>query len=72
VTANPRAADLPVGSVVADDRSRIAWYATGRPGEYDDRWDATGSSVTSPDSSIDWALRHGATVLRVGDGSGEG
>jgi hypothetical protein len=70
VTAVPRAADLPDDSVVLDDLRGIAWYANGAPGE-EDRWDATGSEVRSDDSAVDWALAHGAEVLRVGTGREE-
>jgi hypothetical protein len=60
-----KAADLPAGSVIVDDLRGIVWYANGAPGE-EDRWDAAGSEVRSDDSAIDWALRHGAVVLRAG------
>jgi hypothetical protein len=62
------AADLPEGSVVVDDVRGIAWYANADPGE-EDRWDATGEKGCCVDSTVDWALQHGATVLRHGDGT---
>jgi hypothetical protein len=63
-----RAADLPEGSVVADDRRGIAFYANGAPGEFDDRWGVTGEA-DCPDSMVQFALdNRGATVLRIGDG----
>lgn len=68
MTEPTRAADLPEGSVVLDDRRGIVWYAIGDPAGKD-RWDATGTEVTSNDGAIDWALRHGAVILRVGEGS---
>lgn len=60
-----RAEDLPAGSVVVDDLRWLAWYANADPGEVD-RWDETGAKACVQDSTIDWALQHGAKVLRVG------
>ena len=60
----PRAADLPVGSVVAaastvwirTENGPLAWASIGRAARFGDR-------------SIDQEISHGAQVLRVGDGS---
>jgi hypothetical protein len=58
-------ADLPSGTIIADDLKGVAYYAVGEPGE-DYRWHETMNETT--DSTVDYALRHGAEVVRVGDG----
>lgn len=58
------AASLPGGSVVVDDLKGIAFYAVGDPGE-DDRWVET--TAERSDLAVDYALRHGGEVVRVGD-----
>ncbi|MEU0078482.1 hypothetical protein ABZY58_11350 [Micromonospora tulbaghiae] len=58
------AAHLPGGSVVVDDFKGKAFYAVGDPGE-PDRWVET--TAERADSTVDYALRHGAEVVRVGD-----
>jgi hypothetical protein len=62
-----RAADLPEASIVADDLRGIAFYANAGPGE-PERWDTTGEKDSTGDAAVDWAMRHGAEVVRVGDG----
>lgn len=60
------AADLPGGSVVADDIRGVAYYAISSLGEGDDyRWVETGQPVA--DSTVDYHLRDGAVVVRVGE-----
>ncbi len=70
MTANPRAADRPDGSVVVNDLIGVAWRAS-----HDDsdggRWKMTGASWGSDDAAIDEQLALGAQVLRVGDGTKE-
>jgi hypothetical protein len=61
------AANLPSGSIVVDDLKGVAYYAVGEPGE-DYRWHETMYETT--DSTVDYALRHGAEVVRAGDGDG--
>jgi hypothetical protein len=63
------AANLPSGSIVVDDLKGVAYYAAGEPGEAY-RWEKT--NVAGDDSMVDYALRLGAEVVRVGDGDGEG
>jgi hypothetical protein len=63
----PRAAELPVGSVVA--KPLIAWIKA-----YDDdpEWEGTsspGGGHLCSNDDIDAAIARGAQVLRVGDGS---
>jgi hypothetical protein len=65
--ARPAVADLPSGSIVVDDLKGVAYYAAGEPGEAY-RWYETMYETT--DSTVDYALRHGAEVVRVGDGGG--
>jgi hypothetical protein len=65
----PAVADLPSGSIIADDLKGVAYYAAGEPGEAY-RWEK--ADVACDDSIVDYALRHGAEVVRVGDGDGEG
>jgi hypothetical protein len=58
----PRAADLPVGSVVA-----IGWrvWLKRRP----DGWKRAGDTDLEPNVHVQPDLDNGAQVLRVGDGS---
>lgn len=63
-----RAAELPEGSVVVDDMRGIAFYAFTAPGDLADRWIVTAEAGCVLDSAVDFALRHGAKVLRVGTG----
>lgn len=57
------AADLPDGSIVVDDLKGVAYYAGG---EGDHRWFKTADGKHA-DSVVDYAIRHGATVARIGD-----
>ncbi|MCW6003824.1 hypothetical protein K1W54_04405 [Micromonospora sp. CPCC 205371] len=58
-----RAADLPDGSIVVDDLKGIIYYAGGdRP----HRWFKTDNGENG-DSTVDYVLQHGGTVVRVGD-----
>ncbi len=61
----PRAADLPVGSVVAT--ATKAYVRTDLPNFY--AWSISDSEWHVPDESVDRAIADGAQVLRVGDGS---
>jgi hypothetical protein len=58
---NIAAADLPNGSVVADDAS--AWFKVQPNG-----WQVTGHGPAADDRHIDWQIQRGAQVLRAGDG----
>lgn len=61
------AAGLPEGTIVVDDLRGIVWYANAQPGD-EDRWTSTEYGGEIADSVVEWALRHGATVVRHGDG----
>lgn len=61
-----RAADLPVGSVVADDVQALFRY-----GPSGDSWRTTwGGASRVDDAYVDQVLAAGAQVLRTGDGIG--
>jgi len=62
--ADLTAASLPGGSVVVDDLKGTAFYAAGDPGT-ENRWSE--ALTERADSTVDYALRHGAHVVRVGD-----
>nr|WP_221374485.1 hypothetical protein [Actinoplanes polyasparticus] len=63
----PRAADLPVGSVVADGVQALFRY-----GPSSDSWRSTWSGASRLDDAyVDQVLAAEARVLRVGDGSGQ-
>jgi hypothetical protein len=66
----PRAADLPVGSVVVDDDRSLVWIAVQRRSPAYGRWSVSGSPSFVTDHEVDGALAYTAQVLRVGDGSG--
>jgi hypothetical protein len=68
VTA-PRAADLPVGSVVVDDDRHLVWIAVPRRSSAYGRWSVSGAQSFVSDGDVDAALGYTAEVLRVGDGS---
>lgn len=67
----PRAADLPVGSVVVDDDRFLVWIAVPRPSPAFGRWSVSGSPSYITDNEIDAAMSYTAEVLRVGDGNGQ-
>jgi hypothetical protein len=58
-----RAANLPDGSIVVDDLKGIVYYAAG---DGPHRWFKTDDGENA-DSVVDYAIDHGATVVRVGD-----
>lgn len=65
-----RAADLPERSIVVDDSRQIVWYAIAEPAEGSARWDC-GQEDQENDATVQYAIdNRGATVLRVGDGTG--
>ena len=64
MTAAPRAADLPAGSVVAD--AKRAYFKASDEGW--SPWRGTNGSHYTNDH-IDAAIPAGAVVLRVGDGT---
>lgn len=64
-----QAAELPSGTVVVDDLKGVAFYAEAEPGE-PERWGKT--STGESDLTVDYMLRHGAQVVRVGDGQVSG
>ncbi len=66
MTANPRAVDLPVGSVVAT--TEHAYIRADNSRHYP--WRVTNGGRYS-NHDIDEALAAGAQVLRVGDGTEE-
>jgi hypothetical protein len=66
----PRAADLPVGSVVVDDDRHLVWIAVPRPSGHYPRWSVSGAQTFISDPEIDAALLYTAQVLRVGYGRG--
>ncbi len=70
MTAMPRAADLPIGSVVANTNpAAIARRNTLGPD--DQRWEGTLGAILS-DKTVDFLLDRGEmTVLRVGDSTKE-
>lgn len=66
MTAIPRAADLPDGSIVVDDLRGLAWYAH-KPAT-PRRWTVTGVGTLRAvgDHEVDAAIGHGAELLRYG------
>ena len=64
----PRAADLPVGSVVAHPGT--AWIKTAVAANELGSWLCTGDDMSTQDWEPQEALDAGAQVLRVGDGTG--
>lgn len=64
----PRAADLPLGSVVTG--LRRAWVKVDEDKGHG-VWHGTGSNETDYDEEIQVYIDRGAQVLRVGDGSGQ-
>lgn len=60
----PRAADLPVGSVVALRRTAWVKVATDQP-----QWELSGDLTQYTDHQVDIYLANDAHVLRVGDGT---
>jgi hypothetical protein len=61
------AGDLPDGSIVVDDLKGIVYYAGG---DGTHRW-FRASDGEYADSVVDYAIKHGATVVRAGDDVGE-
>lgn len=66
VTAS-RAADLPVGSIVANGHT--AWVKTSKADNDLGSWSTTGDDMSTYDWEPQEALNDGAKALRVGDGS---
>ncbi len=66
MTASPRAADLPDGSIVVDDLRGLAWYAD--KSATPRRWRVTGVGTLRAvaDHEVDAAIGHGAELLRYG------
>lgn len=69
VVSAPRAADLPVGSIVVDDDRGLVWIAVQRRSPAHGRWSASGAEKFVTDGEIDAACAYSARVLRVGYGS---
>jgi hypothetical protein len=66
----PRAADLPVGSVVEHgqhDGYAVRYYRTARNPNF--QWESEFGGTLYHDSDVQRSLDDGAEVLRVGDGS---
>lgn len=61
--STPRAADLPVGSIVATTYQ--AWIRS-----FDGGWLGTNDEHGATDEWVQLAMENGAEVLRVGDGQG--
>ncbi len=71
MTADPRAADLTAGSVVANTNT-AAVARRNTLGPDDQRWEDTRGAILS-DKTVDFLLDRGEmTVLRIGDGTEEG
>ncbi len=66
--STPRAADLPVGSIIAN--SHTAWIKTDAASGFGS-WLATGEELNTYTFVPQEALNEGAQVLRVGDGGGQ-
>jgi hypothetical protein len=61
-----RAADLPECSIVVNDLAGKAFYAQHGPG-YEPRWVAAAGEPDLPSSTVDYEIKHGARVIRIGD-----
>ncbi len=67
MTGTPRAADLPVGTIIVINRFDVYVKDEESPGS-PGPWSGTGTRWAVPDEQIDPLLELGATVVRYGFG----